>query len=79
MKVITISRVSEALGVSGSVAKNCIRYLGKEGLATPVVVSSRMLVFTALESAQKEEEVVVATTKGGKKPAAKTEAAPADE
>lgn len=69
MKVITISRVSEALGVSGSVAKNCIRYLSKEGLATPVVVSSRMLVFTALESAQKEEEAVVSTTKASKKPA----------
>ena len=58
MKVITISKVSEALGITGSLAKLGIRHLEKEGLIQPVLKGNSMIVYTKLASA-KDDEVVV--------------------
>jgi len=70
MKLITIARVSEALGVTGSVAKRGLRYLEEKDLIKPVVKHSNMMIYivkkdeSAAAEAPKEE---VKPQKGGKK------------
>ncbi|KAL0481688.1 ribosomal protein S25 [Acrasis kona] len=45
MKLITLSRVSEQLGVTASVAKVGLRHLKEKGTIKPLVLHSKMLVY----------------------------------
>lgn len=60
MRVITVSRVSESLGIIGGMAKLGIAHLEKEGLITPVVRHSGQIIYTNVipEAAEEKIEVV---------------------
>ncbi len=56
MKLITLSRVSEQLGVTASVAKIGLRHLKEKGMVKPVVLHNKMLVYVV---AQPESEATI--------------------
>ncbi|KAG2377374.1 hypothetical protein C9374_009285 [Naegleria lovaniensis] len=69
MKLITIARVSEALGVTGSVAKKGLRYLEEKDLIKPVVKHSNMMVYVVKkeETAEAPKEETKPSKKESKK------------
>ncbi|KAL9646635.1 hypothetical protein ABK040_010747 [Willaertia magna] len=69
MKLITIARVSEAIGVTGSVAKQGLRYLEEKDLIKPVVKHHKMMIYVVKKEQQEEvkEETTKKSTKKSKK------------
>lgn len=45
MKVITVAKLSEQFGITGSLAKQAIKELADKGVAKPVVHSSDILIY----------------------------------
>ena len=56
MKLITVARVSEQFGITGSVAKVGLRHLHEKGIIQPVILHSKMLIYVVKD---KDEAVVV--------------------
>lgn len=79
MKVITITKVADALGITGTLAKLGIRHLEKEGLIQPVIKGNKMIVYTKLASTKDDEVVVEKKDKKAKKEEPKKEEAKKEE
>lgn len=60
MKLITLSRVSEQLGVTVSVAKVGLRHLKEKNVIKPVVLHNKMLVYVVAAAGEGEATVVKA-------------------
>ena len=81
MEVVTISKVSDQLGVTGSLARAIIREMHKNNQIKPVIVHSRMVIYQGIP--QKEDAKAADDKKGAqgakKQPAKKQAKADAAE
>eukprot|EP00818_Percolomonas_sp_WS_P001770 CAMPEP_0117449756 /NCGR_PEP_ID=MMETSP0759-20121206/8108_1 /TAXON_ID=63605 /ORGANISM="Percolomonas cosmopolitus, Strain WS" /LENGTH=110 /DNA_ID=CAMNT_0005242239 /DNA_START=152 /DNA_END=481 /DNA_ORIENTATION=+ len=64
MKVITVAKLSEQFGITGSLAKQAIRELADKGVARPVVHTSNMLIYVPVAPVEVEEKKGGAGKKG---------------